>query len=763
MQLEQQQPQGSAVPPDLDPPVPPSEVSKETPSIGAVAAVSEPPQGRLSPTSEPVDEKPVENDALAEPIILIAESSQADSLPRSSQGSSIPEEEEGEDDESDTPVRRSYGQHPTDSQPASHLLQEIEEEAAASAQVDSDKDWVRPQSRIRSISSAEEDEEGDDISQAAGHPTALKVQMHQAGDPGEMDLAGRLASFHLDQGDGVRGWGDADEQRRQDNKLMRALRGASATEAVAHRDGPDPVDDEDGDLASVIQLHRKRQQQLAAHNAALAAAAADAKDGSMTERRDRDETSKTCASDDTSYSSLFGSLLTLFVSGTLLEDRVGQAQAYASRARELFTSYVDRFSVWTRLMQRCSRALKGTTATIANLTDEWTLLSKAKSKTGITPLPDDLDNLALASARVFKVRTTPDHPEVLEVVREAVRLIENDENDPWREDVEPDRYAEAAVASAGADGDDDLNLFAGGKAYEFLGEETDDLHPALKGALPPMNAVLRAQILSGGITQMSANSTTPMMAPQQSRFPLPNMWNLLWSWSSRGVGDIDDLLTWQKVNHYPDARQLTRKDLLAKNLYRLQRRIGFGPGPAPSSSPFAVMPTTYLLPQEYDMFARAFSEAAAGAELNLWIVKPTALSRGRGIHIVSSLPEVSFQEDQIIQRYIGRPMVVQGHKFDIRLYVLVTSFSPLEAFIYRQGFARFSYLPYDTSNVADLGVHLTNAAVQKKLGAGKGGVDKLPEEITGRDAIDGGSKIPLTRLWDLIEAEGLVSEEFLVY
>ena len=56
-----------------------------------------------------------------------------------------------------------------------------------------------------------------------------------------------------------------------------------------------------------------------------------------------------------------------------------------------------------------------------------------------------------------------------------------------------------------------------------------------------------------------------------------------------------------------------------------------------------------------------------------------------------------------------------GKKFDLRLYALVTSFSPLRVYQYRRGFARFSNSHYnsDIQNIYDSFIHLTNVAIQK--------------------------------------------------
>lgn len=69
----------------------------------------------------------------------------------------------------------------------------------------------------------------------------------------------------------------------------------------------------------------------------------------------------------------------------------------------------------------------------------------------------------------------------------------------------------------------------------------------------------------------------------------------------------------------------------------------------------------------------------------------------------------------VVQRYIENPQLVGGKKFDLRLYVLVTSYAPLTVYVYRSGFARFSSYRYNThaKNLGDTYVHLTNVAVQK--------------------------------------------------
>jgi Tubulin-tyrosine ligase family len=84
------------------------------------------------------------------------------------------------------------------------------------------------------------------------------------------------------------------------------------------------------------------------------------------------------------------------------------------------------------------------------------------------------------------------------------------------------------------------------------------------------------------------------------------------------------------------------------------------------------------------------------------------------VTVQSCYSAVRYSDQVVLQRYLAEPLLLDGYKFDLRIYVLVTSFNPLEAFIYREGFARLSTRLYSTSagDVQNRYVHLTNSSIQ---------------------------------------------------
>lgn len=70
----------------------------------------------------------------------------------------------------------------------------------------------------------------------------------------------------------------------------------------------------------------------------------------------------------------------------------------------------------------------------------------------------------------------------------------------------------------------------------------------------------------------------------------------------------------------------------------------------------------------------------------------------------------------VVQRYIDNPLLVEGYKFDLRVYVLIGSIDPLRIYIYHDGLARFATELYESAtrnNFRSTYQHLTNYAINK--------------------------------------------------
>ena len=120
---------------------------------------------------------------------------------------------------------------------------------------------------------------------------------------------------------------------------------------------------------------------------------------------------------------------------------------------------------------------------------------------------------------------------------------------------------------------------------------------------------------------------------------------------------------------------------------------------------------------------------------NLWIIKPVNLNRGRFISVEKNLKDIIKKAEEIqnkkkinvddkkkgndikceyliLQKYLEKPLLYQGRKFDIRIWVLFISCQEEDVYIFKQGHLKATCTQYDPDST-DLYVHLTNYSVQK--------------------------------------------------
>jgi hypothetical protein len=149
--------------------------------------------------------------------------------------------------------------------------------------------------------------------------------------------------------------------------------------------------------------------------------------------------------------------------------------------------------------------------------------------------------------------------------------------------------------------------------------------------------------------------------------------------------------------------EICRKDHLARNASRMSRIV---------PHVFDFIPKTWILPLDLaDLvaYSKSFKKPPC------LIAKPDRGCQGKGIFLLRD-PTLLSVTDTVVQSYISNPCLLDGLKFDLRVYVLVTSVEPLRIFVYQEGLGRFATQEYKSPNKSNLSnafMHLTNYAINK--------------------------------------------------
>ncbi|NXW59095.1 TTLL4 polyglutamylase, partial [Eurystomus gularis] len=196
----------------------------------------------------------------------------------------------------------------------------------------------------------------------------------------------------------------------------------------------------------------------------------------------------------------------------------------------------------------------------------------------------------------------------------------------------------------------------------------------------------------------------------------------------------------QKLNHFPGSFQIGRKDRLWRNLLKMQARCG--------KKEFNFFPQSFILPQDIKLLRKAWEE---GASRQKWIVKPPASARGIGIQVIHKWSQLPKRRPLLVQRYLHKPYLIGGKKFDLRIYVYVTCYDPLRVYLFKDGLVRFASCKYSSSmkSLSNKFMHLTNYSVNKKNTEYKSNSDETACQ---------GHKWALKALWSYLTQKGVNSE-----
>ena len=169
---------------------------------------------------------------------------------------------------------------------------------------------------------------------------------------------------------------------------------------------------------------------------------------------------------------------------------------------------------------------------------------------------------------------------------------------------------------------------------------------------------------------------------------------LVWYDTIKEIDYFSRLMPWQVVNRLPNINVICRKAPFVRCIHRI---MIFFP------HLFTFLPRSFILPLHKSQFQKALYNTT-----KTYIVKPDGGALGAGIEIIPpgtpfDLPKKLCVAQEYIESYL-----LDGYKFDFRIYCLVVSGKKPKIYVYRDGIARFCSHP---ASDGDKYSQLTNTAV----------------------------------------------------
>ena len=211
-------------------------------------------------------------------------------------------------------------------------------------------------------------------------------------------------------------------------------------------------------------------------------------------------------------------------------------------------------------------------------------------------------------------------------------------------------------------------------------------------------------------------------------------WDLLWTDNAVQTEKLTKMRSYQRINHFPGMHGICKKNYLAWNLNKMNKLF---------PNEYNFYPRTWVLPGDYHDFKQQINKK------KIFIVKPEASSQGRGIFLIRRLEEVNLSERYVVQEYLSDPYLIEGLKFDLRIYVLITGCNPLRVFIHEDGLTRLAteaYIEPNSANFDEICMHLTNYAINKNNPKFKFNTDPEKDNI--------GHKRSLKSTYEYLESQG---------
>ncbi len=182
-------------------------------------------------------------------------------------------------------------------------------------------------------------------------------------------------------------------------------------------------------------------------------------------------------------------------------------------------------------------------------------------------------------------------------------------------------------------------------------------------------------------------------------FDEPNYYN-----EKKILKRIETLNKYTQTTNFHFINSISNKD----NLHRLYKKMN-----KKFPNDYNYMQETYILPEDKEIIQEKFINYTISKD-NLWIEKPANAKLGFGIKFLTSFNKL--YKKGVVTKYIHNPLLLYGKKFDLRLYVLISSFLPLKIYFNKEGLVRVTTNDYnlDEKNFKNIYIHLTHTVLNMR-------------------------------------------------
>jgi len=159
-------------------------------------------------------------------------------------------------------------------------------------------------------------------------------------------------------------------------------------------------------------------------------------------------------------------------------------------------------------------------------------------------------------------------------------------------------------------------------------------------------------------------------------------WDISWSDGPLGINQLKEMNFNQRTNHLPGIYNLAKKNMLGRHLMKIKKLL---------PDDYNFFPQTYMLPHDYREF---YEDGISQRYPSTYIVKPEDSCQGKGIFLIKGIDQIKPNDQCVVQKYLTKPHLVDGFKYDLRIYVFVNGINPLRIYVYNDGLARFATEKY---------------------------------------------------------------------